>query len=106
MSYITENFHKLLPPEIGRYYNGRIAITYSIVEDEEIGQEPFCTATINLPDEPLEEDEVIIKSYAENEGLYQCMMRDGVISEVIRWVRSGFIEAPVCRLLYKEPVKK
>lgn len=99
MSYITENFHKFLPPEIGRYSNNRIAISYSIIEDEAMGPEPALTATINLPDVPLAADEVIIKDYSENEGIYRCMLKAGVIGPELRRVSSGWITAPVCKLL-------
>lgn len=102
MSWITENFKHFLPPEIGTYRNGRIAIEYAMIDPNEGHPEPACTATINLPDEHLAQDEVIIKDYSENEGLYQCMLEAGVIGPELRRVSSGFITAPVCKLLYKK----
>ena len=103
MNYIQENFAKFVP-EISRYNNGRVAVQYNILADEEpwksMGMmEPACMATINLPHEHLEEDEVIIKDYSENQGLYDCMLAAGHIGPELRRVSSGFITAPVCKLL-------
>lgn len=103
MSWIHDNFPKFVP-KIGRYNNGRIALQYEMLSEDEPWKsqgymEPACTATINLPDEDLEADEVIIKDYSENQGLYDCMFRAGHVGPIIRHVKSGFIQAPVCKLL-------
>lgn len=103
MSWIKENFPKFVP-KLNAYANGRTAIQYEMLAEEEPWKsqgwmEPACTATVNLPDEDLEADEVIIKSYSENQGLYEEMLKANHIGPAIRWVNSGFIEAPVCKLL-------
>ncbi len=99
MSYITDNFHKW-KPHIARYQdNNRIAIEY--ISFEEGYPERECIATINLPEEHLEDDEVIIKTYSKGEGLYEMMLQAGHIGHMIRVVESGFINAPVCKLLIK-----
>lgn len=94
MSYITDNFHNWTASK-EEYMNGRVAIEYV----NTIDGEPECTATINLPDEQIEDDEVIIKDYSENEGLYDMMLQAGHIGPAIRYVQSGWISAPVCKLL-------
>ncbi len=98
MSYIQDNF-KNWTPLIRKYANKRLAIVY--VSYGEHGQEDECVATINLPDIKLDVDEVIIKNYSENDGIYQLMVNAGHISESIRTVSSGFILAPVCKILIK-----
>lgn len=98
MSYITENFHKWTPA-VHTYSNGRKAVEYTTEEDGY--PESACIATINLPDEDIEADEVIIKDYSENEGIYEMMLKAGHIGPEIRTVYSGFISAPVCKLLLK-----
>lgn len=65
MSYISDNFHKW-KPEIHHYSNGRKAVEY--ITEEDGYPESVCIATINLPDEHIEDDEVIIKNYSETEG--------------------------------------
>lgn len=105
MSWIKENFHKFVP-KLNKYSNGRTAIQYEMLVEKEPYKsrgwmEPACTATVNLPDEDLEADEVIIKSYSENQGLYEEMLKAGHIGPELRRVRCGHMTAPVCKLLLK-----
>jgi len=104
MNYIERNFHKW-KPVISRYRdNNRLAVVY-MPSDEEIEEsaDPSAEAiaTINLPDVPLLDDEVIIKDYSENEGIYAAMLKAGHIGPELRTVTSGHIIAPVCKLLLK-----
>jgi hypothetical protein len=69
----------------GSYANGRQAIR---IVDAEDGS-PVMTATVNLPEVPLEQDEVIIKNYSENEGCLPFLITNGVVSSVERWVGHG-----------------
>lgn len=106
MSWIHDNFSKFVP-KIRHYSNGRLAVEYEMFAEDEpfksMGMmEPACIATLNLPDEDLEADEVIIKDYSENQGIYDCMLKAGHIGSASRYVRSGFITAPVCKLLLTE----
>jgi hypothetical protein len=45
-----------------KYPNGRIAIAAIDLDDDE----PWGTLSVNVPDAPLYEDEIIIKNYSEN----------------------------------------
>ena len=56
-------------------------------------------ATINVPDEELEEDEVVIKDYSENEGMFEALVNANIISESVYHVATGMIMSPVCKLL-------
>ena len=78
-----------------QYSNKRTAI---VLRDSEDGS-PIATATINLLDIPLQEDEVIIKDYAENEGMYEALLEAGVIAPSTYSVQSGYVICPVCKLL-------
>jgi hypothetical protein len=69
----------------GSYANGRQAIRIVDVEDGAA----VMTATVNMPDEHLEPDEVVIKNYSENEGCLPFLITNGVVSEVQRWVGHG-----------------
>lgn len=60
---------------------------------------PVATATVNIPEHNLEIDEVIIKDYSENHGMLDCLVLNKVISEPLRWVKTGFVTCPVCKLL-------
>ena len=65
-------------PIIGEYTNGRTAI--SLVDH--ITHEPIATATINLPDEDLEDGQAFIKDYSENVGMSEALTEAGIISPV------------------------
>jgi hypothetical protein len=100
MNYIQENFANWIPRVYHYNGNNRIAIQYESESTEIPGyMEPECMATINVPDEHLELDDIIIKDYSENEGIYQCMVDAGHIAPAHKYVNSGFITAPVCKLL-------
>jgi len=57
---------------------------------------PFATATVNLPG--LTENEVAIKNYSENEGVLIFLLDNEIIEAPHRFVQSGFVNIPVCRL--------
>lgn len=69
----------------GSYANGRKAIRIVDAEDGAA----VMTATVNMPDEDIQADEIIIKNYSENEGCLPFMITNGVVSEVQRWVGHG-----------------
>lgn len=78
-----------------RYGNGRVALTL-----DEIGTyDPIAVVTVNLPDVPLEEGEIIIKNWSENEGILKAMFNAGWISESKRQVKTGFVKADIVDLL-------
>lgn len=77
------------------YNNGRRAIELTIQESGE----PMAVASVNLPDEPIEDDEVAIKNYSENEGILEVLIHANVISEPLREVDLGFVTVPICKLL-------
>ena len=61
--------------------------------------EPLMTVNVLLPDEPLEDGEILVKDYSENEGLLACLVKEGVVEDTGRRIPSGFVELPVCKLL-------
>lgn len=76
------------------YVNGGIALQLVTSDGEE-----FTDATIYLRDVKLSENEVIIKSYSENEGLLEILVAAGIVKETGRVAHSGFITASICELL-------
>lgn len=71
------NFHDVpLTIEYDQYAkNKRTAIT---LYEKETG-EPFMVATVNLPNVILKDNEVLIKNYSENQGVYEAMIAQGII---------------------------
>ena len=75
--------------------NGRLAI--ELVEAE--SQEPIATATVNLMDEQLGEDEIFVKDYSENTGMAAALADAGVIEPAaVRTVSSGFVQISAYKL--------
>jgi hypothetical protein len=81
--------------EWGNYSNGRRAIELL----DAVEGDPVCVATVNLPDIPLGDNEAIIKDYSENEGVLKFLQDYGIVGEVKRWVRTGFVECPIVDIL-------
>lgn len=81
--------------EASTYGNGRHALR---LYDEEDGH-PYMTVSINMPIEDLEDDEVIIKNYSENEGILDTLIEAGVVSEPVKYIQAGFTSVPVVKLL-------
>jgi len=86
--------------------NNRVCINLvnadPITEDDiewPAGTVPIATATVNISHVPLTADEIIIKNYSENEGMLNVLVEAGIISKPDRYVKSGFVECPICKLL-------
>lgn len=84
--------------EEGRYANGRIALQLRDAEDGS----SIATASVNLPDEPLGDGEVFVKSYSENEGMLQALESAGIVQRTGEWVTSGHVQVPKCRLVGRQ----
>jgi hypothetical protein len=80
-------------PELGRYGNGRLAISFS--DDDG----PFDTATVNMPDHPIGVGEVFVKTYSETQPLVEAMFAAGWIEHAGRSAQSGFVNIPAVRLV-------
>jgi hypothetical protein len=61
--------------------------------------EPLFTATVNLPDETLEDGYVFLKGYSENEGLPEALEKAGVVAFTGRVVKTGFVTVKEAKLL-------
>lgn len=60
--------------------------------------EPLATLTVNVPEATVQEDEIIVKTWAENEGTAKSVMRTGWFEDTGRRVPTGHVEAEVWRL--------
>ena len=83
--------------------NGRICLQLVSAEDNQeldISEgEPVTTATINIPEVPLESNEVIIKNYSENEGILDSLVKAKIVKPTGKTVKTGFVECSICELL-------
>jgi len=78
----------------GKYANGG-ATSIQLIEKE--SGEPFCTATVNFPDK-LESDEIAIKNWNENYGIQAILIENGIITYPHRFIWSGYVKIPICKL--------
>lgn len=60
---------------------------------------PYAKLSVNLVDEKLEDDEIAIKTWSENEGFLDQLIEQKVISEPIRQADAEFSKAAICKLL-------
>lgn len=79
-----------------KYLYGGIALQLLCKSENFDGYEPYMTASVCV--DGLEDDEIAIKDYSENEGIYEALVEQKVIHEAHRTVSSGFVIIPVCRL--------
>ncbi len=86
--------------KLGHYgANGRLAI--QLLSDEENADkgvyygEPITVATVNIPEVPLKENEVIIKDYSENKGILETLQKNGLITDTKREISIGFVTVHV-----------
>lgn len=86
-----ENYNVTL--ERGQYRNNN-ALVLELVETET--GEPFMTCTVNTPE--ISGGEVAIKNYSENEGVLDFLIKEGIIEPPHRFISSGFISLPVCKV--------
>jgi len=82
--------------QYAKYANGRIAI---MATDEGA---PLCKCTVNIPETPIADDEVIIKDYSENEGVLQDMIELGIILAPRKMINTGYGCSAICKLLKTE----
>ena len=66
--------------------------------DAEEGED-LLVATVNIPEASLEEGETIIKDYSENSGILKFLVQNGVVSEPIRNISTGFVQCQVVKIL-------
>jgi hypothetical protein len=60
---------------------------------------PVATASVASPDYIPEPGNVLIKNYAENEGVYEALYEAKVVGPIIRQIPVGWAYAIECKLL-------
>src|SRR5438477_9297401 len=87
-----------LEPRFETYANGRLAISLWYLDEEMDMLAPFAKVTVNMPDIHLNEGEVLIKDWAENEELVAHLVERGWVIPTGREVSSGFVFPMVATL--------
>jgi len=63
--------------------------------------EPYCTLTVNIPGTFLEKDEVLIKTWSENEPIANFLRNGDIFEDTGKRVRTGYVRAEIWR--FKDP---
>jgi hypothetical protein len=72
-----------------------------LLVDAEDGS-PIAKGTVNVPEEPMGPDEVIIKDYAENEGMSAALIDAGIIEPAPkRVIPVGRTTCPIYQMTEK-----
>lgn len=79
----------------------RAADTEHNEKQDLIPGEPIAVATVNLPEWELEPREVFIKSWAENEGMFDWLYENGLIEPTGKFRICGWVTADVGLLTKK-----
>lgn len=59
---------------------------------------PLLTATVNIPNKNLKNDEVFIKNWSENRGILTWLQDKGIVTEVIETYPIGMAFAQKCKI--------
>jgi len=86
-----------LAVSLKKYNNGRTAIEL-LEMDPAYGYFPYATATVNVPDVLLADNEVLVKDYSENEGVLDFLIKYNIVTPTPNGVHSGFVWLPVAIL--------
>jgi hypothetical protein len=75
-----------------QYKDGTPAV---VLEDSD--GEPWATLSVNIPGAPRETDEILVKTWSENEMLREPLLASGLFEDTGRRVPAGFAQAEVWR---------
>lgn len=80
--------------QLHKYENNRTAIQLI----DAVDNEPYATASVNVPDVLLLDNEVLIKDYSENEGMLDFLSKNNIVTPTPNGVQSGFVWLPIAIL--------
>lgn len=93
-----EAYGKPLRLQLDKYRGGATAIRI-VGDDEEFGgEEPWGVLTVNIPGTPLAQDEILVKTWSENEPFRAPALATGLFEDTGRRIPSGFVLAEVWKL--------
>lgn len=86
--------------KLGQYSNHRLAIQLvssvsDLSQDIYLGS-PIATATLNIPEYNLKDNEIIIKDYSENQGMLDVLIKNGLVYDPYP-LETGYTNATVAK---------
>ncbi len=70
-----------------------------LIDARDGGRVAVATVNVEGVSELLPANEVLIKDYSENAGMLAALEEAGIVEDTGRTVRTGYVEAPIARLL-------
>lgn len=84
--------------ELAQYREGNRACLSGISLTKD--RVPFFTLTVNIPEIPLEEDEIIVKTWSENEEIANELLRwQDYFEDTGKRVPTGYVQAQIWKVL-------
>lgn len=84
--------------QLGKYRNGQTSVQLIDAED---GQ-PVATASIAMPELSLEDNQIVVKDYSENEGMLDFLLENSIIEMCSEYIETGYNISSVVKLLPEE----
>ena len=79
--------------------NGQAAISLITTETEwTVAGEPMATASVCIPDMNFQEGQTALKTWSENEGLYEALVQAGVVKATGRMAYAGNMPCPIVQI--------
>lgn len=86
--------------EYGHYQINNSTSLRLISWDEDMAMEvPYMTASVYAEGVSLEEDEIVVKDYAENEGVLKVLVDNNIVNKPHGKVPLGYVHGHICQLI-------
>ena len=79
--------------------NNNLALLFRREEDDE--EDYYGVISINTA-LPLPNNMLAVKDYSENEGIFEALKAQGIVSSPVRHITSGYVTIPVVKIVHKE----
>lgn len=81
--------------QVKQYSNGRPAIVLLDFEDGS----PYAVATVNLPELNLEDNQTFVKSYSENAGMLDFLVKNNIVKYTGKQASNDFVTVDVVEVI-------
>ena len=78
---------------VTKYLQGG-ALALRIVTDNVV-QESYAILTVNIPGTKLSDNEILVKTWSENEATALAALNTGLFQDTGKRIRTGFVEAEI-----------
>lgn len=83
--------------QFGHYMSADGPIAIELIDSHD-GQR-VAVATVNIPEHGLEDDEILVKTWSENEGMMEFLEANGIAKSTGETVSTGYCHATKAKLI-------